>query len=375
MNSFFHLLGLIIANTLNESTGAKPALKLAGVASDFDPRVLSILVSAAAGLCVINFLSLQRHQISREQLRCGRIYQILRQHRSVVTFMVPAWLKTLNHLLCKIGFITVVYLLTSAQDARLVWMGAFATFVFIVQNTWLLLREVLNPRSTFHRRYLMHRIDPMFLRVRLFFDLGRRFLYFMVVSYSIHRLHSGMFAVESPQVSLFVLHLQSTLTGMTSLGTDPLVPTHTFSASLQVLRSIFSFLVFLTFANLIASGLSSSTSPKKRSKMRDVWSASAKGLNTKNDTKALVDLVIEQYLEIPAKRIKLDSDLVRDFNASPVEMAGLQVMFEDAFEVKLPSTIDFRSKTTVGDIVDFFWEQTRQETNQLAFAHLCNHAK
>lgn len=83
----------------------------------------------------------------------------------------------------------------------------------------------------------------------------------------------------------------------------------------------------------------------------------------------------KQYLEIPAKRIKLDSDLVRDFEASPVEIAGLQVMLEEAFEVKVPATVDFRSKTKVGDIVDYFWDQTREDINQLAFAELDDHTK
>ena len=242
-------------------------------------------------------------------------------------------------------------------------------FGFICFNVRCVLHEVLHPRSVLHRRYLFYRADPTFVRTRLFFELVRRFVYFIVgiafLSYALHRLTGNeyMFAVRQEKVSLFLQHLESALSSMTSFGGDPLIYTNDLGSLFHFFCSLFAFTLLVAFANLIISGMSSSGSAtENQATSRKGRLESSNGLNTKNDVAALVELVIEDYLEISSIQIKPESDLIRDLGADSLDIVELHLKLEQAFECGAiqPSAID--GKTKVRELTDFFWKLVQKET-------------
>src|SRR5262249_29187540 len=136
------------------------------------------------------------------------------------------WQRIVGDMFCRIGFVVILYFFASIQYPGLVWTALALSFSFFVFNLFLLLREILHPRSLFNRRYLYYHKSPGFIRARLIFEVARRFLYFVLsftfMSYTIHRLsgNGAAFSVSQVNVSLFLQHLQSNLNGMTSLGSN-----------------------------------------------------------------------------------------------------------------------------------------------------------
>lgn len=373
-------LALSITNAISKSIQSGWQFPIAGKASDFELWGFVGLALAAFSLCTLNFFFLRRHEISRQQMDSDRRYEIHRQHRSVAAYRFPCWVRIVGNLVCKIGFIILVYGLVSAQSKQGVWIGLMATFGFIGFNVQCVLREVLHPRSVLHRRYLFYRADPTFIRTRLFFDMIRRFVYFIIgfafLSYTLHRLTGNeyMFSTHQENVSLFLQHLESALSGMTSLGSDPLTYVNNLGFAFHVSRTLSAVILMATFANLMISGMSSSGSPTEAqvpmqfrrqqpssSTEQDIEDEPSDGLNTKDDVAALISLAIEAQLEIPANQIKLECDLIRDLGADSLEVIELQLILEQAFECEAIQPSIIANKTKVGELVDLFWELTQKE--------------
>ena len=364
----FQPVALSITNVINKSNQTGWQFPAAGRTSDFDWWIFAGLAMSAFSLCALNFFFLRRHEVSRQQMESDRRYEIYRQHRSVAAYRFPCWVRILGNLACKIGFVILAYSLVSAQGRQEVWAGVIAAMGFIGFNVRCILRELLHPRSVLHRRFLFYRADPTFIRTRLLFELIRRFVYFIIgfafLSYALHRLTGNeyMFAIHQENVSLFLQHLESALSGMTSFGNDPVAYANNMGMLFHIFRALFVFVLLVTFANLMLSGMSSSgQATEVKNSTQICLKESDNGLDTKNDVAAMVELVIENHLRIPSIQIKPESDLILDLGADSLDMAELQMNFEQAFECEVTEPDIFSKITKVGEFTDLFWELTRKE--------------
>jgi acyl carrier protein len=365
-------IALSIANTVNKSIqpGSGWQFPIAGTVSDFEWWVFAGLAAVAFSLCALNYFFLRRYEVSRQQMESDRRYEIHRQSRSVAAYRFPCWVRIVGNLACKIGFVLLAYGLVSAQDRIEVWAGLIAALGFIGFNSRCVLREVLHPRSVLHRRFLFYRADPTFIRTRLFFELIRRFVYFIIglafLSYALHRLTGNeyVFTTHKENISLFLQHLESALSGMTSFGSDPLAYTNNLGIMFHFFRTLFAFILFVAFANLMISGMSSSGhATEGQIPSRICRQESGDGLDTKNDVAAMVGLVIEAQLGTPSIQIKPESDLIRDLGADSLDMIELQLNLEQAFECEAIQPSIIMKKTKVGELIDFFWEMTQKEAS------------
>lgn len=377
MITSLHPLTATIPDIALQSTLPIHTLPLAGEGTDFRLSIFWGLFAVALLSCVANYAFLAKFELSLQRLKSNRKYQIIRNGRMVAVYRFPPWQRVVWNLICKVGFVSLLYYLASAKSNGEIWGGALLSIVFICFNVKSVLREIFHPRSTFARRYLFFRADPQFIRVRLFYDFARRFVYFILgftfFSYTLHRLNGEMFASTIQDIPLFLLHLQSNLSGMTSLGSDPLSYSNTFGMVFQILRGLFAIILVVTLGNIIISGLSSLPSvgnerDEPEPAIPDLSQYVSKnieeddnGLNTREDVAALVELVIERTLEIPSKQITMESDLIHDLGADSLDQVDLHLGLEQAFECgRIPSS-DLMKKRKVADLVDFFWKKVQNE--------------
>lgn len=165
------------------SSGDAHAAIFVGEGSDFQPWVAVLLSACAIILCVANYLFLRTHELSRAQLNADRVIRILRARRTLTALKVPAPLHDTGTMLLKVGYTFVCYALLSAKSVVAVNCGLVFAIALVAANVVRILKWVFHPDSVFHRKHLLFRKSPTFIRIRLMFELVRRFVYF-VLAYS-----------------------------------------------------------------------------------------------------------------------------------------------------------------------------------------------
>ena len=338
--------------------------------SDFNSGIAAALLVCTSLLCGATFTFLNHYRITREQLKSERQVAILVQRRSIAAFKFPPWLRILGDLFFKVGATVIIYGLTSAGNFGLVVVGLVATFVLLAVQCLLVIKWTLHPKSVFHRRHVFFKKDPTFIRIRLFFELFRRFTSFVVVftfvSYAMHRL--GIANFETTQsVPLFLLHLKSNLSGITSLGSAVMAPLNTGAVCFEICRTGFTAIFIFLFLNIVANGFASQGSrPRIVEKYCDGAFGEIANLKSpkpvRADVFALVRLNIVFVLGIQPSEIKEESRLIEDLGADSLELVELQAELETVFETGPISDEEIGTTRLVKDLVDLFMKRLDKDT-------------
>ncbi len=65
--------------------------------------------------------------------------------------------------------------------------------------------------------------------------------------------------------------------------------------------------------------------------------------------------IIQNYTELPAGEITLETDLVKDLDLNSLDVVNIVVTFEDEFDIEIPDRV-ISSLTKVVDIVKYLEE-------------------
>ena len=264
----------------------------------------------------------------------------------------------------KMGVVAGLYCLSSAKPDILVSAGLLLCLGFLIVIIRKIVKELMNHRSTFNRKYLFFRKDPTFIRVRLSLEVMRRFLYillaFSFAGYGLHRLTGNgiAFYAAPTDTSLFLLHLQSTIHCMTSLADSAISYQGNLGVGFQIVTCLFAFLIITPFVAILLEGFASA----KRIENRDrTWSSETalrlqeSGINTKNDLEAWLELQVEKQLENHGVNVTSTTDIMADLGADSLDMQEIRVALEEFLEVDVADS-ELGSKVKVGEIVEVFWQ-------------------
>jgi acyl carrier protein len=355
----------------SSSQAATPKAGIFPPSSDFNAGVACALFSAALLLCICNFLFLRRYKITREQLEKNRTFRILRDRKSIALFRFSPWKRILSEFGLKVVFPTLMYSCASAKGSTTTWAGFAMAAGILLLNTERVINWVFNHKTVFHRKHLLYRKEPNFMRLRLTFELVRRFAYFTLsftlITYSINRIAPQCYSNTSGNVPLVVAHLQYNLSGMTALGSNSISAKNTFATSFEVFRTVFSFFVLVLFINVTISDFSAIAKRGEGFVMQlhqtqDYDSKTFSEKVPREDVKALIELYIEKNLGVRTTEIKEDSHLINDLGADSLEIVDLQVELEQAFETGEIPELQICDKRKVADLVNFFWDKLRNDT-------------
>jgi acyl carrier protein len=360
----------IISNLLAVSSNTAPPFVTAAIGSDFQWKILAWLGGITAFVSILHFYFLRLYEVLPQELKARRLIRLLDKQYFYAALRLRKWQQDLCQLSIKLGVVASLYCLTSAKPVWAVWLGLVVCLVFfciVLRNT---INALLNPRSTFNRKYLFYRKDPTFIRVRLSLEIVRHFIYillaFTFASYGLHRLNGNgsMFQVDDSRISLFLTHLQSTVHSMTSLGNDTLACTSDGGVLFRVFTSLFAFIIVAPFIAILVSGFASAKRIEKNQRSRLTMAPlrlTEFGINNKLDLEAWLELEIEKQLEIHGRQINSNSNLMSDLGADSLDMLSIRVAAEEFLEIELEDS-QLRSKLTVAQIADVFWQQLQTTT-------------
>jgi len=367
----------IITNSATWAIGGLGITNPAGQSSDFTWWAVIWLFAGSSLLCVMTYAFLHHYELTREKIQNDRRFTIMRERNTIAAFRFPSWLRTCANWLFKVGLPVLAYSAISAQRKAFVAAGILLSLSFFFVNFHLLLKWVVHPKSVFHRKHVFYKKDPTFIRIRLLFELLRRFIYFAIaltfISYGTHRLYVAAFEVRTNTVPLILLHLQTNLAGLTSLGSTSVTPVSTLAIALEVSRTIFAYVLLLLFVNIIATGISTerkspriilraNDNPTFVTLPRNAVADASKQLTNENALNIVED-VIEANLGIRRSDIKETSDLVKDLRIESLDLVELQLQLEAVFETEI-NLDESRTLHTVGDLVQFFMQKATKADTQ-----------
>jgi acyl carrier protein len=311
-------------------------------------------------------------------LEKSRIYKLYEQSRLTKKVVIKPLARDAWDFFIKTFSAAGIYGLASAKNSSLVWSAAVLACLFLGLTVRTVVHEIIHPRSTFNRRYLLFETNPRFIRIRSIFELFRRTLYFVTgfafASYAFHRLYPDAFSILEPQVPLFVVHFESAIS-MTCPATDPISYATLLGSIFHIVRNICCFSIIILFVNLITSSFSMSDFKNFRRRKANLNSGRiAIGIESKQDLEDLVKDIAQHCFEGAEKKIALDSNLTTQLHADQMEIAELQFRVEEALECKL-SPKDFDSAKTIRELTDLLWAYIQKQKTEPMFPVIAKQLK
>lgn len=173
-----------------------------------------------------------------------------------------------------------------------------------------------------------------------------------------------------------MVHLQSALAGMTSLGSDPLSFSTNLGMLFQYLRGVFAFVLVITFANLIIAGIFSPAVGHRENLQTQALKPNVNPTQepdsmSKDDVLALVELVLEDRLQLRPGQIRSSSDLLRDLGADSLDRLEICLRIEQEIECESVTFEELATKSTVQQLSDCCWDGLQKKTQGTSGGNPC----
>jgi len=351
-------------------------LNLGGrLSGSFDLYTFVILLILAFILCISNFLFLRKHKFTREQIESNRKLHIHFARKTIAEFKIPPFIRVISEFASKLGTVAIIYMLLTYSFVGVVSIGIIISIVLLLFQIIKIIRLLLHPKSLLQRKYLLFKKNPTFIRQRLCFELVRRFLnialFFAFVSYGLFRICPDCISIDgnvTASIHNILLHFQSAVSGLTSLGRDPFVFYGDLGSSYIIIRSLTGYLILMSFVGIVLNGMSTESidsifnnNTKYLKKQINGNNAFVEKFTTvairKVDVETIILLEIEDKLAVDSKDIKHESDVINDLGADSLDVIELQANFEEIFETGPIDDSEIENARKVADIIDLFYKK------------------
>lgn len=351
-------------------------LKLGGrLSGSFDLYTFEILLLLAFILCISNFLFLRKHKFTREQIESNRKLHIHFARKTIAEFKIPPFIRVISEFASKLGTVAIIYMLLTYSFVGVVALGIFISIALLILQLIKIIRLLLHPKSLLQRKYLLFKKNPTFIRQRLCFELLRRFLnislFFAFISYGLFRICPECINIDgnvTASIHNILLHFQSAVSGLTSLGRDPFIFYGDLGSSYIIIRSLTGYLILMSFVGIVLNGMSTESIETVFNNNTKYFKNQINGdgrfvekITTeairKVDVETIILLEIEEKLAVDSKDIKLESDVINDLGADSLDVIELQSDFEEIFGTGPINDSDIENARKVKDIIELFYNK------------------
>jgi acyl carrier protein len=228
------------------------------------------------------------------------------------------------------------------------------------------MKELFHPKGLYQRKYLLFKRDPTFIRERLCFILLRRFLNIVIfvafISFGLARAYPGTIVITPMDTgNEFLVHVQSTVTGLTSLGVEPLEFRRGAGSLFVTLRSAIGYLVLVSLVGLLVNGLSKdNVEAIARDHAADIRAEIGQlQIADKDDVRTALEIVLMKIKTIDFSDMSEDTRVFDDYGFDSLDKVHFRFHIEDVFGIPESLDDEFEQLNTLRECIEYCQENGR----------------